>query len=337
VTAIAQRSNWQMTYAARTVSATEAAALIAPGEHVYIPIAHTPQPVVEALLQRDDLHDLTVTCLPAQEYGWLAPAQRGSVRVNVLYANAFTRAAVADGTAGYTPFMMYGAHKAIDGERAEARPLDTVIINVSPPNEQGHVCVGVATWDSITAARRARKVIAIVSRGVPCTFGETWLHVSEIDRFILHDLEAAPRQALAVDPWDAAIAGYAGSLVQDGDTIQIGTGSTTGNLVTLGGLDGREDLGYFGELPVPGTIDLVRDGVINGRRMVTHPGKFVATTAGNSAEDRAFIANNPAFEFRPVDYVHDPRAIAANDRYVAINNALTVDLSGQIAASTIGP
>jgi 4-hydroxybutyrate CoA-transferase len=68
-----------------------------------------------------------------------------------------------------------------------------------------------------------------------------------------------------------------------------------------------------------------------------HPGKFVATTAGNSAEDRAFIADNPAFEFHAVDYIHDPRAIAANDNYRAINNALAVDLTGQIAASTIGP
>ena len=337
MTAVVERSSWQVTYAARTVSAAEAAATIASGEHVYIPIAHNPLPIAEALLQRADLHDLTISCLPAQDYGWFAEAQREHMRINVLYANAYTRAAIEDGTAGYTPFMMYGAHKAIDGERAEARPLDTVIINVSPPNEHGYVCVGVATWDSITASRRARKVIAVVSRHVPHTFGDTWLHVSEINRFVVHDLEPAPRPTPAVDPWDTAIAGYAGSLVQDGDTIQIGTGSTTGNLVTLGGLDGREDLGYFGELTVPGTIDLVRNGAINGRRSATHPGKFVATTAGNSPEDRVFIADNPAFEFRATDYVHDPRAIAANDHYVAINNALTVDLSGQIAASTIGP
>ncbi|MGH2585378.1 MAG: acetyl-CoA hydrolase/transferase C-terminal domain-containing protein, partial [Dehalococcoidia bacterium] len=139
------------------------------------------------------------------------------------------------------------------------------------------------------------------------------------------------------DPWDAPIAGYAGSLVHTGDTIQIGVGSTTGNLILLGGLEGKEDLGYFGELTVQGTVEMVKQGVINGRRMATHPGRFVATTAGNSPADWAFIAENPAFEFYAVDYIHDPRAIAANDNYTAINNALAVDLTGQIAAATIGP
>lgn len=328
---------WQARYSARLVSAEDAAATIRSGEHIYIPIGQQPKPLVDALLLRDDLREVTVTCLPGQDYGWLTAEQRGRLRINVLYANAFTRPAIADGSADYTPFMMYGAHKAIDGGRAEARPLDIVVISVTPPNEHGYVCVGTAVWDALTAARRARRVIAIVNRNLPTTFGDSWLHVSEIDRFIESHTELPARIAVPTDPWDAAIAGYAGSLVQHGDTIQIGTGSTSGNIVALGGLDGREDLGYFGELTVPGTIDLVRQGAINGKKMYTHPGHFVATTAGNGPEDRAFISGNPAFEFHAIDYVHDPRAISANDRYVAINNAITVDLGGQIAASTIGP
>jgi len=336
-TATDRFAGWRAIYEARLVSAEEAAAAIRSGEHIYIPIGQQPRPIIDALLRRDDLHNLVVTCLPAQEYGWFAEEYRQRITVNVIYANPFCRDAVNAGIADYTPFMMYGAHKAIDAERPEARPLDTVLLSVSPPNERGYVCVGTIVWDAITAARRARRVIATVNRHIPRTFGDTWLHVSEIDRFVLYDHEIYQRATPPPDPWDAAIAGYAGSLVQNGDTIQIGVGSTTGNLVLLGGLEGREDLGYFGELTVPGTIDLVRRGVITGKRMRTHPGKFVATTAGNSAEDRAFIADNPAFEFRAIDEVHDPRAIATNDHYVAINNALAVDLTGQIAASTIGP
>ena len=328
---------WQALYAARLLSADDAAATIRSGEHIYIPVGQQPKALADALLRRDDLRAVTITCLPLVDYGWLAPEQRGRLRINVLYASAATRPAIADGSADYTPFMMYGAHKAIDGGRAESRALDVVVISVTPPNEHGYVCVGAAVWDSITAARRARRVIAIVNRNIPTTFGDSWLHVSEIATFIENHADLPLRADLPVDPWDEAIAGYAGSLVQHGDTIQIGTGTTSGNLVTLGGLDGREDLGYFGELTVPGTIDLVRQGAINGKKMLTHPGRFVATTAGNGPEDRAFIANNPAFEFHAIDYVHDPRAIAANDHYVAINNAISVDLGGQIAASAIGP
>jgi len=192
-------------------------------------------------------------------------------------------------------------------------------------------------WDAKSCVRRARTVIATVNQHLPRTCGDSWIHVAEIDWFVADDQPPTPRPELPPDPWDAAIAGYAGSLVHDRDTIQIGVGSTTGNLVLQGGLANRHDLGYFGELTVPGTIDLVRAGVINGRYMASHPDRFVATAAGNSAEDRAFIDGNPAFEFHTVDYIHDPRAIAANDNYVAINNAIAVDLTGQIAASTIGP
>jgi 4-hydroxybutyrate CoA-transferase len=330
--------DWQEIYRQRLVAPEEAAACIKSGDHVYIPVAQQPHAIVKAMLARPDLHDVTVTCLPHLDYGWFAPEFLERFTINVLYSTPVTREAVARGIADFTPFMIYGHHKALDEGRAEARRIDVNLISVSPPNQHGYVCLGTAVWDVKTSVRLAAMTMATVSDGMPHTFGDSWLHVSEIDRFV-EDPTATPpvRQPAPPDPWDAPIAGYVSTLVNDGDTIQIGTGSTTGNLPLLGAFDERHDLGYFGELTVPGTIDLVRRGIITGRRMTTHPGKFVATTAGNSPEDRAFIDNNPAFELRAVDYVLDPRNIAANDNYRAINNALMVDLTGQGAASTIGP
>ncbi len=334
----AARSDWKAWYAERLVPAEQAAAQVRSGEHLYIPVSMQPRRIVEALFARHaELHDVRITCLPAGEFGWFAPDLAGAIDVNVIYATPISREAVDRRLADYTPFMIYGAHKAIDEGREEARPIDTTIITVSPPNAQGYVCLGNAVWDAGSVVPRARQTIATVNRHLPRTFGDSWLHVSAIDWFVEDHTPPQPRPYAEPDPGDAAIAGYAGSIVHDRDTIQIGVGSTTGNLVRLGGLDGRHDLGYFGELTVPGTVDLVRQGVITGRFMPTHPDKFVATAAGNSPEDIAFIDDNPAFEFRAVDYLHDPRSIAANDNYVAINNALAVDLTGQIAASTIGP
>jgi 4-hydroxybutyrate CoA-transferase len=236
--------------------------------------------------------------------------------------------------------MIYGQHKALDEGREGARPIDLTIIHVTPPNEHGYVCLGHAVWDAKTTVRRARMTVAVVNEHLPRTYGDSWLHVSEIDLFVEDHTplpDTTSRTYPPPEPWDAAIAGYVGSLVRDGDTIQIGIGSTTGNLLRLGALDDKHDLGYFGELTVPGTIDLVKKGVITGRRMTTHPDRFIASTAGNSAEDRAFIHDNPFFEFYAVDYVLNPRVIARNDNFVAINNALAIDLTGQIAASTLGP
>lgn len=336
-----QAPGWRTYYQKRLVSAADAAARVRSGDHIYIPVGQAPHAVIRALLaRRDELENVTVTCLPAADYGWFAPEFAGRINVNVLYANAFTRTALEQRLADYTPFMIYGQHKALDEGREGARPIDLTIIHVTPPNEHGYVCLGHAVWDAKTTVRRARMTVAVVNEHLPRTYGDSWLHVSEIDLFVEDHTplpDTTSRTYPPPEPWDAAIAGYVGSLVRDGDTIQIGIGSTTGNLLRLGALDDKHDLGYFGELTVPGTIDLVKKGVITGRRMTTHPDRFIASTAGNSAEDRAFIHDNPFFEFYAVDYVLDPRVIARNDNFVAINNALAIDLTGQIAASTLGP
>lgn len=331
-------TDWRATYERRLVSAADAATQISPGDHVYVPVGQQPQAVIRAFLERDDgVRNVTITCLPAVDYGWFAPEHRERLTVNVLYANATTRGPVAEGVADYTPFMIFGGHKALDDGREEARPIDVAIVTVTPPNEHGYVCFGHALWDAKSTVGRARRTIAVINDHLPRTYGDTWLHSTEFDWFIEDHQAPRDRETLPPDPWDEAIAGYAGSLVRDGDTIQIGVGSTTGNMIQFGALAGRQELGYFGELTVPGTVDLVRQGVITGRRLGTHPGKFVATTAGNSVADRAYMNGNPGFEFYGVEYIHDPASIAANPNYVAINNAIAVDLTGQIAASTIGP
>jgi 4-hydroxybutyrate CoA-transferase len=334
-------TDWREHYRQRLVSAEEAAARVGPGASVYVPVGQMVGSVIRALVARGpDLEGVTVTGLPGVDYGWFAPEFAGRLTVNTIFATPATRDALERGLADYTPCPLWGFHKGLDEGREEARPIDVNLISCTPPNEHGYVCLGTAVWDAPTCVRRAKVNIAVVNAHLPRTFGDTWLPVSAIDWFVEDHTPLPELPARAYpdpDPWDAPIAGYVSTLVRDDDTIQIGTGSTTGNLIRCGALADKHDLGYFGELTVPGTIDLVRQGVITGRKMALHPGKFVTATAGNSAADRAFINDNPMFEFYAVDYIHDPRVIARHDRYVAINNALAVDLTGQIAASTIGP
>ena len=183
----------------------------------------------------------------------------------------------------------------------------------------------------------ARLTIAAVDPSIPATFGDTWIHVSEIDKFVLVDPYRIPElPAPVVEPWEAAIAGNVGELIRDGDTIQFGLGSTTSAVVREGALADKAGLAYWGELTVAGTIDLVKAGVITGERSRIHPHKFIATSAGNSKGDIEFIAENPQFEFYEPDYVHNPGVISSNPNMVAVNNALTVDLTGQIAAGEFG-
>jgi len=137
---------WQVHYRQRLVAAEVAAAAIKPGDDLYIPVAAQPRLVVKAMLDRGEaLRDVRVTCMPAADYGWLDPEHAGRFSLNIVYANLITRDALARRVADYTPFMIYGAHKALDEGREEGRRLDAVIITVTPPNQHGYVSLGTSS------------------------------------------------------------------------------------------------------------------------------------------------------------------------------------------------
>lgn len=138
-------------------------------------------------------------------------------------------------------------------------------------------------------------------------------------------------------PDDAkAIAGYLNELIPDGATIQIGIGEPGAMMPKAGAFDNKVDLGLHTEMVAPGLAKLVAAGVINGKRKTIHKGKAVAVSwSGSNDEDLAIIADNPAFELYDPEYLLDIRLIAQNDNYYAINNALSVDLTGQINSESV--
>ena len=329
--------DWRDHYDRNLVTAEEAAASIRPGDHIWIPPLHGSPAILEALSARaPELKDVQIRALGVQDCGLFSEAAAESFHYQDQFGNVFSRPALEARTIDYHPHWLVGAHKGVDAGRDERWELDHVMITVSPPNSQGFVSVGGNVWDSVTASRRAHHVIAAVNPGVVETYGETWLHVSEVDQFVPDDrpLFAAP---LEYDAVDEGLAAHVGTLIQDGDTVQIGTGSHTSGMVSYGLFSDREELSYFGELTVPGLVPLVERGVFTGRTSTLHPGKFVATLVGNTAEERAAIHQNPAFELYSIEYLLDPRVISRNEGIVAINGALTMDLSGQAGAYTIGP
>ena len=267
-------------------------------------------------------------------------------KVNILFGSANSRKGLEAFLADYTPWWVYGAHKAVDEDRPGAHQIDVSLIRVTPPNRAGWCCLGNSVWDAKYVSQRARTTIAVVSDGVPRTYGDTWIPATDIDWFIEVESSAAPAatvasqratlQANGQDPIVRAMTEHLRDIVRDGDTVQIGIGSHTSGIVQAGLLSDKNDLGYFAELSPPGVVELVKEGVITGRYLKTHPFKFVTTTAGQLPEEQELINDNPTFEFYGTEYIHSPTAIARNDNMVAINGALSVDLGGQIAAGQFG-
>jgi len=153
---------------------------------------------------------------------------------------------------------------------------------------------------------------------------------------------AALRNALGLaEPPEYAkiIGGYLEELVPDGATIQIGHGDPSSYMVRLGVFDNKVDLGLHTELVAPGIVRLVDCGVINGKRKSIHKGIAVATAwSGADDQELAILEDNPKFHIYEPEYVANPLTVAANDNQIAINNAIAVDLTGQVnAESVFGP
>ena len=142
---------------------------------------------------------------------------------------------------------------------------------------------------------------------------------------------------LAQPPEDArTIAGHVRELVPDGATIQIGAGEPSMYLALAGAFEGKRDLGLHTEMAAPGIARLVECGVINGARKTLHPNLAIASAwSGSDIEDLKIVTNNPKFEVRDPECVLDVRTIAQNDNFYAMNNALSVDLTGQINAESV--
>ena len=332
--------DWREAYARRLCAPEDAARQFESGDHLWMPPGHASLPILEALAARkDELEGVEVRAVIIPDAGWFTEEHMRAFHLAPQFGTLFDREAINARIADYHPYWLVGIHKAWDaGREDEAWPVDVLQIRVSEPNDAGYVSLGGSVWDGVTSAKRAKKVIAEVNPNVIQTFGDSWLHVSEIDHFVpadtpvVVDLEHPPPNEV-----DMGIAHHVAELVQDGDTIQVGVGSHTGALPRLGAFDARENLSYFAELTVEGLVPLVERGVITGKYSDTHPDKFVATVIGNTPDEHAVVHQNPAFETYSIEYLLDPRQIARNERMVAINGALTADLSGQMGVHTIGP
>jgi acyl-CoA hydrolase len=207
-------------------------------------------------------------------------------------------------------------------------------MQVSPPDAHGFVTLGTTIDCTLAALRSAPVVIAEVNRRMPRTHGDTAVHIEHISAIVESD---RPLLELAPEPFNEMhmrVARNVASLIPDGATLQTGIGAISEAVLHC--LDDKHDLGIHTEMCPDGVIDLMERGVMNGERKTLHRGKAVVTFVLGTQRLFDFIHENPGFEFRSISYVNDPFVVAQNDRMVAINGALQVDLTGQVCADSLG-
>lgn len=262
----------------------------------------------------------------------VAPAARGHLRVNALFIGPSVRDAVARGDADYTPVFLSDVPALF---RAGGRlPLDAALVQVSPPDAHGWCSLGVTVDVMRSAVDHAPLIIAEVNPRMPRTHGAGNIHLSRIHRLVSvdHDLPELP-----AEPRDLVrdrIAMQVAELIGDGDTLQAGIGAIPD--AVLARLGDRKDLGFHTELLSDGMMALVDAGVATGARKPMWPGKLVTSFVLGSASLYRWCDDNAGLEMQPSDVTNDPAVIAAHPNMVAINSALSIDLTGQVNADSIG-
>lgn len=213
---------------------------------------------------------------------------------------------------------------------SEFMDIDTVITTVSPMDKAGFFSFGTGNDYISTAARCGKRVIVEVNRYMPRVFGDSQIHISDIDGIVEYDTPLLELPVPEEKPEDRIIGPMLAEMVPDGATIQLGIGGLP-NAVTRY-LDDHTDLGIHSELFTEGMVSLIEQGVITGKKKTLHREKHVFTTAAGTRRMYEFMDDNPSIESYPASHVCAPDIIAKNDRMISINSVLEVDLLGQANA-----
>ncbi|GBD12364.1 hypothetical protein HRbin24_00371 [bacterium HR24] len=331
---------WRETVAGKLVSPQEAVASIRSGDTVVAaPFTCTPYTLCQALYdRRAELRGVRVHH-PAGLFQWIREeADAESFLCTDLYATPLNREWVNRGVVDYLVFGAWRDHEIPAG--FEAQP-DYFLVPVSPPDKHGYCSFGPGVWLSKTWSRQAKKVIAEVHEDFIRTGGENYIHISEIDLLCEGQAQTGalpipPRSEEEVAVTEVICTLVASEIIKDRDTVQIGIGTVAAALGMY--LGDKHDLGIQTEIITGGIAQLVEAGVVTGKYKTLHRGKVVGSACvAMPPEELAMIDGNPVFELYDFGYTDDIRLLVRFENFVAVNNALMVDLTGQVASETIGP
>jgi acetyl-CoA hydrolase len=324
-------------FKSRIVTAEEAVKHIKSGDRVFLSgNCSVPQTLLAALVDyAPALQDVEIIqALTIGPADYVAPEMEGHLRVNTIFASSNNRSAVQQGLADFTPVLLSEFPLLFrDGHL----PLDVALVHLSPPDNYGFCSIGIEVGLTKSAANAAKIIIAEANQQMPRTLGDSFIHISKLDYILpvdypLTEMKMGDDKTSEVSE---LIAGYIIELIPDGATMQMGIGAIPD--AVLKHLFTKKDLGIHTELFSDGVIDLVDAGVLTNAKKTLHAGKIIAGFVIGSSRLYNWVDDNPLIELHPTEYVNDPFIIAQNDRMIAINSAIEIDLTGQVCADSIGP
>lgn len=315
-------------------SVEEAVSMIKSNSRVYVQAAAAaPSQLTKALSNRySEVRNIEICHLHTEgEAPYANPALSYAFHVNSFFIGKNVRHTLVAGNGSYTPVFLSELPNLF---RKGAIPLDYSLIHVSPPDSHGYCSLGISVEATLAAIQHSKVVIAQVNPNMPRTFGDSIIHVSEIDYLIGVNTPIFEHKIDLPTETESKIGAHIASLIDDKSTLQMGIGSIPN--AALANLMNHKDLGLHTEMFSDGVIDLIEKGVINCKHKGIGKGRALATFLIGSKRLYDFVDNNPFIEMRESSYVNDTAIIRRNPKMTAINSAIEVDLTGQVCADSIG-
>ena len=320
----------------KTVSFEEAVKVVKSGDRIHIhSVACAPQGLIQALCARGRAGELKNIKLQHLHTEGAAPYAEqefeGVFQLESYFVGHNVRKATQDGWADYIPVHLSETQKLI---RMGITPVDVAMIQVCPPDKHGYVSMGTSVDATLAAVQTAKTVIAVINPNVPRAWGDAIIKLSDIDIFCEDNtplIEAKPAQP---SEQDIQIGKNCAGLIEDGACLQMGIGAIPN--AVLSQLGNHKNLGIHTEMFADGVLPLYYKGVINNLNKKYDKGKIVSTFLMGSKAVYDFIDDNPAVAMMDVGYTNDPYIIAQQPKMTAINSALSIDLTGQVNADSLG-
>lgn len=335
-------SSFQADYNAKLQSAEEAVAIIPSGVDVSMGMAlGEPPALLSALAARlkagavGGIRLWYFHSMPSAAETVLRYELMDRLHPHCMFMGPIERALEAQGekegrkVVNFVPVAFSDAPRLL----SEHVDLDSFITTVSPMDKHGYFTFAANNDYATTAARAARRTIVEVNPNLPRVFGDSTLHISEVDAVIENKRDLFEIPAREATPAETKIGETIAEMVKDGACLQMGIGALPNAVCKH--LENRSDLGIHTELLSPGMVDLIQTGAVTNRRKATFPGRSVFTFALGNQAMYDLLDDNPSINSHPVNIVNDPRHIAKNPNVVSINATLQIDLFGACNSETL--
>lgn len=320
----------------KSISAQEAVKVIKSGDRIHLSsVAVTPHCLIRAMVERGrnkEIKNVTIQHIHTEgcvEY--VNPEFEGIFHLESFFVGGNVRQQTQLGYADYIPVFLCETQKLI---REGYLKVNVAMVMVSPPDKHGYVSLGTSVDATLAAIEEADIVIAQVNKYVPRTWGDAQINISDIDMFVECDEPLYTHKNPPISDIERAIGKNVAALVEDGACLQMGIGGLPN--AVLAELGNHKNLGIHTEMFSDGILPLVEKGVVNGKMKQIDRGKMVASFLMGSQQLYDFIDDNPMVAMMDVRHTNSVPNIRLNDKVTAINSALSVDITGQVNADSIG-